>query len=281
MKRDEDEKLKENREYLREWIKRYKNAQDVLLYVQRNMDITEWTINALNERPDEAENIPLADLKDIFDRNYDHLKRSLPMMPDYDPDAVRNATILSSSGASKVYDYISRVGDLGTTWAVAYCKKYTTSYRELQTAQARSQAVRELLQKLNNPQTLERFDRALSAYSAVKSGTVERTAAALAMRNLIDGMKGDLFDKARSWRKENMTWDEMAKRLSKGQPGGTEYQELIDQRKTRTSLIKHLSAIAKDREGGPRTNLDYVWTQILDHIYTVLGLLDLDKSIQL
>ena len=97
----------------------------------------------------------------------------------------------------------------------------------------------------------------------------------------MDGMQGDLFEKARGWPEENVTWDEMAKRLSKGQPGGTEYQELIDQGKTRASLISRLSDIAKDREQGSLTNPDNVWTQILDHMYTVLGLVDLDKSFKL
>jgi hypothetical protein len=42
----------------------------------------------------------------------------------------------------------------------------------------------------------------------------------------------------------------------------------------RTSLISRLSDIAKDREGGSLTNLDNLWTQISDHIYIVLSLID-------
>jgi hypothetical protein len=92
------------------------------------------------------------------------------------------------------------------------------------------------------------------------------------MRTLLDGIKGDLFEKARNMAKENMTWERMAGRLSKGKSGGPEEKELVDQESERERLIECLSKVAKDREGGSRTDIDTLWTQILDHIYVVLTL---------
>jgi hypothetical protein len=268
------EKLEAKSEYLKEWIERYKGAQEVVQYVQTNLDTTEWELQALNNRPDEADEIPLADLYTKFDRDYDYLTSALPMMPQYSPDAFLNSTAVSTSGSASVYEYVARVGDMGVPAAQAYSRKYTAIYHELQAAQARPKAIRDLLGKLGNPQTQERFDRALMAYSAAQSGTGERTTAALEMRTLLDGIKGDLFKKARRRPKENMSWSEMAARLAKGIPRGTEQQELADQELVRTSLISRLSDIAKDREGGSLTNLDNLWTQISDHIYIVLSLID-------
>jgi hypothetical protein len=91
------------------------------------------------------------------------------------------------------------------------------------------------------------------------------------MRNLLDGIRGDLFKLARKWPKENMTWQKMAERLAKGGSTGVECQELIRQERNRSSLISRLSDILKDRETGSLTNLDNVWTQVMDHIYTVLA----------
>jgi hypothetical protein len=197
------------------------------------------------------------------------------MMPDYDLGLVQSSTGISASGTASVYEFVSRVGDLQTPSAIDYSGSYTASYQKLQQEQDRPTEVRNLILKLGNPQTLERFDRAFTAYYGVSSDTAERTAAAMEMRTLLDGIKGDLFESARRHSGENMTWSIMAKRLAKGQSGGLEETEIRNQEKSLSSLISRLSQIAKVREGGSLTNITHVWTQLIDHIYTVLNLVRL------
>ena len=265
-------KLEAKRDYLEEYLQRYRKAQDAVPSVQMNLEMTEWEIQALSNRPDEADEIPFGDLEARFDREYDHLTRVLAMMPEYDPGVISVLSAVTTSGSASTYVYVARVGDLGTRETKEYSTKYTTAYRELQAVQSRPKQVRDLLEKLGNPQALERFDRALKAYLAVRSGTGQRTAAAAEMRTLLRGVQGDLFEKARRWPKENMKWETMAERLSKGQAGGTEHQEVINQEAVHGSLISRLSTVFKDREGSSLTNIDDLWTQVLDHIYIVLEL---------
>jgi hypothetical protein len=94
--------------------------------------------------------------------------------------------------------------------------------------------------------------------------------AANSIRNTLDGLKGDLFKKARTTPKENMTWETMSQRLAKG---ADEAGILIREDAIRTLLINGLSEILKNREHGSTTNLDNLWTQTLDFIYSVLNLL--------
>ena len=270
------EKLEARRDYLREWMERYKKAQDAVPFVHMGLEMTEWEIQALSNRPDQADEMSPADLRIRFERDYDYLTDVLPMMPEYNLDDLPALTAVITSGSASIYNYVAKVGDLGTQEAQEYSSRYTAAYRELQAAQTRSKAVYDLLKKLNNPQTLQRFDRASNAYLSARSSIGERTAAALEMRNLLDGVQGDLLEKARRWPKENMTWNKMAERLSKGKNEGTEQQELIDQETTRTSLTSQLSTVLKDREGDSLKNLNNVWTQLLDHIYVVLNLIDFD-----
>lgn len=119
--------------------------------------------------------------------------------------------------------------------------------------------------------TLKRFDDAEKAYWCSKSDPDNRKEAALNMRNLLDGLKGDLFQLARSHNKENMTWEKMIKRLGIGVNNGDEHRALSNQKDVRGTLISYLTDIIKGRD--PRTNLDHLRTQVLDHIYIVLGLL--------
>jgi hypothetical protein len=274
MESDEAKKLEANRDYLAQWLERHKKAQFVAPYIQMNLEITEWEIQALANRPDEASEIPLTGLSARFDRDRNYLSNVLPMMPEYEPHELVNSTAVWTSGSASVYEYVTRVGELGTPNALAYSQKYTLSYNELQNAQARPNEVRALIERLNSPQTLQRFDRALSAHYAARSGTGQRTAAASEMRTLLDGLQGDLFARARKWKKENMTWATMAERLSKGKSGQTEQQELANQEAARTRLISQLSDVLKNREGSSSMNLDNLWAQVLDHIYIVLGLIN-------
>jgi len=197
--------LEAKRDYFREWLKRCGKAQESAPSIQQALEITEWELEALTNRPDEADEIQLGDLEARFEREYDHVAQTLPMMPEYDPGAIPTLTAVTTSGSASTYVYVTRVGGLGTQKAKDYADKYTITYRELQEAQSRPKEVEALLQKLGGSQTLERFSSAQKACSMSKSGIGARTAAALEMRTLLDGVKGDLFEKARRRQGENMT----------------------------------------------------------------------------
>lgn len=264
--------LKAKRDYLREWIERCKKAQDIVPSIRMNLEMTEWEIEALANRPEEAEEIPLGDLQARFDQEYDYLTRHFPMIPEYDPSAIPTLAAVTTSGSASTYVYVFRVGGLGTQEAQRYSEKYTQAYRDLQATQSRPGEIRDLIGSLGNPQTLKRFDRAFNTYFAAKSGTGERSTAAAAMRTLLDGIQGDLFQIARKWPTENMKWETMAGRLAKGPVDGTEHRELLRQNSIRGSLVSQLSTVLKDREGSSLTDLDDLWTQVLDHVYIVLRL---------
>jgi hypothetical protein len=63
-----------------------------------------------------------------------------------------------------------------------------------------------------------------------------------------------------------MTWDIMAQRLGKSDLEGT---TIVEENTLRSSLIYQLSGILKDR-GGELLPLTHIWTQTLDHLFTVL-----------
>ncbi|MCI0527531.1 MAG: hypothetical protein L0Y56_08830 [Nitrospira sp.] len=273
MKSEEIKKLEKKRKHLQKWLRRVKKAQDTVPQVQINLELVNWQIEALANPPDEASEIPLIGLSSTLDQDTNYWIGALTMIPKVDGDLIMAASAITTTGTQSIYEFVTRVGDLPTPGAIAYTEKYTTLYHQLHITQNRPEAVRSLIEKLNNPQTLERFDEALKAYLTTKAGTEKHSTAGKEMRNLLDGVKGDLFKIARKWPKENMNWQVMAERLVIGEVAGMEYHELINQGPIRSSLIDRLSDILKEREGGSFTNLDNVWTQVLDHIYITLGLI--------
>jgi len=269
------EKLREKRDYLKLWLERIKNAQEVVPVVHQTLEQTEWEIDALENAPVEADEITVVDLSDTIDRELHYWKIHVPIPPPYDVKAVSSSSAISTSATACIYEFVSRVGDLETPATVEYSGMYTVSYQELQQKQDRVSEVRRLIDMLGNPQTLERFERALASYHAAESSTGQRTSAAIEMRTLLDGIQGDLFEKARDHPGENMVWSTMAERLTKGEQGGVEEAELRGIQVSRSSLIDRLSRIGKDREGGSVTDLGHIWTQLLDHLYAVLSLVEL------
>ena len=266
------DKLKQKREYLAEWLARVRSASRIAPQVQKDLEFTEWQIKAIDTRPVDADEIPMPELDRTADSDLANLPSAYPWLPQFNEDAPSSASAFTSTGTLSVSIYVGRVGDLDSQPAKEYSADQLSSLGALQAKHDRPSEVRALIARLRNPATLERLDRALQSYQSFQTGTGTRSAAAIDMRTLLDGVKGDLFQLARSHDQDNMSWETMARRLARGPNQQAACDELIGQLAARTSLIERLSDIAKDREGGSLTDLHQVWLEIQNHLIAVLGL---------
>jgi hypothetical protein len=266
-------------EYLESWLEKFKSAEDVAPEVQKNLEFTRWQIEAVEACPDESSEVPFPNLTITLDSDIKHLETALPLIPTYDKEQILGSTSFTASGTASIFDFTVRVGDLGTEDAEEYSGKFTIAFQELQKKYDRPNEVRELIERTKNPNTLERFDAARECYESYQIDNSQRTAVAVNMRNLIDGVKGDLFKAAQQQPKENMTWSSMANRIARGGPDGPQAAELLGQEEKHSALVTRLSDVLKDREAGSFTNIDYLWSDVLDYLVAVLGLVDV-KSFQ-
>jgi hypothetical protein len=266
-------KLIGERDYLQEWLKSVKAADDAIPEAQKKLEMLNWQIEVLNNKPEVSDEIPLTDLPTIVDQD-DRLTRAVfPIYPHIDTHELLNTTAVTTSGTAYMYAYLTRVGDLGTEDALDYSKYYIRSYQDIQNNQNRNAEVRKIISTKLSQNVLERFDRANASMEKYKSGLRERTATAMEFRTLLDGIKGDLIAMGKRSQKEDINWDIMVERVFSSDKQSTNYIELIRQGKLRSSLIESLSRIGKDREGSMTLELENLWIQILDHIFTILSLL--------
>jgi len=267
---DELDKLLERRKYLADWLERNKKAQEMLPYVQQELELTELNIQALRKLPDEADEIPREDLSFTLNHENQHLKLALPLMPLYNREAFQSSSdeIISGSTATMT-TFISRVGEIGTEASRSYANSYFSDYQKIQESQSRPAKVRKLIELLDDERIIKRYDVAYEAYIGLKSGIANRTGTASEMRNLLHGVKLGLFNKARKWSDENMTWERMAYRLSKS---SHEKSLLIQKEKIQSLLISDLSHVLKEQDKKSPINLDHKWVQVLDHIYSIISL---------
>lgn len=269
-------KLKRKRQHLGDWLESHATAEDVAGIVQESYDFTDWQIKTIEDRPAESAEIPFPSLINTLDSDLEHLESALPMIPVYDPELVLGSSALTSASTVEIFDFAGRIGDLGTEDASSYAGKIGMRFQHLQEKYDKPNEVRKLLERLANPNTLERFDTALSNYQAFGRGSIDKASVATSLRTLIDGVKGDLWGAARHQAKENMTWEVMASRLARGGPQGPQARELSQHQRRHAALVSRLSDVLKDREGGSLTNIDNIWSDVQGYLFTLLGLVDID-----
>ena len=272
-RKEEIKNLEAELAHLSEWMDGLKEANKAIPEVQKQIELIQWKLDVLKNTPEDADEIPFN--PPSAEASYLRTKANLPLMPKYNLGNIANSTSGTISSSSDYYSYVTRIGDLQAPKAFEFSKTYTGLYQNIQQTQHRQTIVKQMIERLGNPNTIERYDIAFNAYSIFKSGIGERTSAAMAIRTLLDGVQGTLFTKARKQAKENMTWEKMGNRLAGITPSSDNHKDFILQYAKRSRLISSLSDIGKDREGGAATNLDHIWTQVLDHLFVTLSLLGL------
>lgn len=159
------------------------------------------------------------------------------MIPKFNPSLFSATFTTIASGTASVFEYVSIVGDLSTPDAQEYSRKTTELYFGLEASQKRQSDIRYLLGKLCNQSTSDHFEEAHKDFYSYKGGVGDKKKVALSLRNFIDGVKGDLWDKVKSHEKENMTWEIISNRLIKESASAEEKEILIEQQGKRSALI--------------------------------------------
>ncbi len=264
--------LQERNDHIDKVLQHHKKVEKIIPEIQKIREITELQKNIIDDIPEEYEDqLPDVESPDIETENL-HLKTILPIPSDFNINNIHNFTAISTSATSSYQQIILNVRAINTDKAKNYYMHYHNLYQGIQENQDRAEDVRTLISKLNDQACIERYERSYEAYYALKSETGTRTNVAGEIRTLLDGIKGALIKKARRSDREDINWSQMSDRLAKNGEQSVECQSLKNQESVRSELYNDLSTILKDREGSNIRDLDDIWIESLDHIYTVLSL---------
>ena len=106
MSKDDISNREAKLEHLREILRRTQNIQEAMPYIVRNIEITEWEIQALRNMPSTpGTNLP-ENIVSNFQRDYDFVKASLPMMPNYNLKNIQDNLFVTTSGTASLYNHI-------------------------------------------------------------------------------------------------------------------------------------------------------------------------------
>jgi hypothetical protein len=255
-------------EFLLEWERRHRINNDAAPAVRRQLERAKWMREAADAINATAPGEVTRQLNSSLMR--DHLR----IVQEFPLPRVSGLTLTyttsTSTAVSEMYA-VSVLGDLSEKSTGKY-RQLLTNYDGLNTKQNRF------------GQTVARMDRCFPNVTAFlkdaelqyrrASSPSEISAAANAMRVLIDKLKGEFLDKARTHPNENkITWEEAANRLVIARLTDEQRTLLAEQWPPRSALFDLLSNLSKRRAAPTPDALHSAWGQTLDHCFIVCGCL--------
>jgi len=261
-----DDYAKLIRDYLNTFLERHKEEARLVPYVQRALNEADWQLRAaayLKEAaPDEIKQRVGRDLE----LSYRQLCNSLPLPPQYGSLVFSSVATGITSSSSAVYEAVR--GTLAFRQHETAATKHLADYNEIQRLNERAATVRTMLAR-RFPTSAAQFETAANACLAAQADPTQSATAANETRNLLDRFKGELFQAASRHRGENMTWEHMAERLIPGAMPSTTRPIVLFQEQTRVRLYASLSQVLKRRGAPEPANIQYLWSETVDHLYVV------------
>ncbi len=261
---------RQERELLERWQERYKGASRVAAVIQQAKEKALWREDALSNAP------PEVSFSRWLERQLKTGLRSweavLPEMPEYDEASIglANASTATASG-SATYIEVERAGvEVQTSGAVNWSSLFMIRYEAIQDRLGTRAQVQQLLGALNPDRSAE-YDTACELVEVFQAGSQPQVAAGIAMRNLLEHLKGDLWKRAKRPHDQKFRWDVMVDRLAKTGPSTAPYQTLLDEGDTHKQLHSDLSEVAKDRRQASGQQLMSLLTRLQDHLLIVLS----------
>ena len=259
---------------LGDWLERAKDVHQAVPFIQDAYDQTKWQYDVLASLPTEARDqigdFYLGKLND----SYKYMVDNLPALPPLQMSNVASLSAVTTADSTGTFQIITRVSSFESVqthdWAVAKASEF----RELQGRQNRINSIMSQLSVLDADRAQE-FEKSVEAYKRAVSSTTDLTDAAIKIRNVLEHVKGELFEKAiRRPKEQKIRWPDMAARLAKGGDAGIECRNLKNEENTHKSLHDRLSRIAKNLDKITPEDLNNIFTEFVNHLFTVLNLID-------
>lgn len=245
--------------------------------IKNALEQTKWQRDVICTMPDEVK-------KEITDEYVSEISEALTfssrIFQPLENLSLTNVSSLSAvvvSDSSAAYNTVIMFGNSASPsvseWAVAHQK----SYQVLQEKQERVTATKQLLGSLSLKVANE-FGEATESVKYATTTTGDIQGAAIKLRNVLEHLRGELFERAiQRPREQKIKWTEMAERLAKGGSSGIECKRLLSEENKYKSLHSDLTNVAKNLKVITKGNLENLNTEVVDHVYTIITLINLNK----
>jgi len=259
----------EKKTYISNWLSQAKTIADAVPKVQRQFEVASWETSALSDAPDEiidplSENLNSSLSKDLY-----IVKQALPQMPEINLKILNASTGSTAATAAYIYTITDQARQSDVASINEWGSRHSNDYLSLQNQLDRESEVLNLLNELN-PTLMEEFKQASNDIKKCLANTISQTNAGIAMRNVLEHFKGELFELARKHpREQKLNWTEIADRLV--EPGALRDRFKLQEEQW-NSLQQRLSRLAKGHITMDNLELKSIFVKLIDHIFITLSL---------
>ncbi len=190
--------------------------------------------------------------------------------------AISGAVMCNAAGTQAAAMLWSATGDPDARvnqWA----SQNVLHFERLQTNRAHIDFIRQKLHELF-PSSVTEFDQSLDEYTRAINGATHSSGAAIAMRNVLESLNGNILDLARRYSSRPSAirkWDDAVLCIARGGPSSLEASQLLLEKQQYVGLHDvELTPIAKNDREPSRGEWEAIYAQFLGHLYTVLGLIE-------
>ncbi len=273
---DELGDIKKKQELLSGWIEDLKRRQEQLPYVEKSLELTDYQLDLVSNFPPAVPPTVKSEIIQAYSNTKGFWQSFVETPPGARPYTLTMAVsglALEASGSNVAFEALSAM-TVGhpedvTNWA----REKTIGYQNLQHRQRRDEAVEELIQRLLPVRAAE-FKESCTTFAAAVTGGAQ-SAWGIAARNLLEHVKGELFAAAqKALSKQKVKWAEFAGALARQGAGSNEHAGLLVQENMYNVLHTGLTDIAKNRLQLAEQDLRDRRTELHDHLFAVLSLVD-------
>ncbi len=259
----------EKKRYIKAWINQAKTIADAVPKVQQQLELASWEASALSDAPDDVITPLSENLNSSLCQDLEVVRQALPPLPDVDTKFLTASSGSTAATSAYIYTITEQA-----QWSIVepireWGSRHSNNYLSLQDRLEREKEVLYLLKDLNNSLG-EKFKQASNDVNKCIAGNISQANAGIAMRNVLEHFKGELFELARAYQREQkLKWLEIANRLV---DIGTARDRFIAQEDKWKNLQQRLSKLAKGHITIEPLELKSIFVELIDHIYIVLSL---------
>jgi hypothetical protein len=265
------DKAREFLEHLEEWMRRYEAAKELAPKIQREIANAQLTVKTWDYLKVRAPNEISQAVEQSMAREITELKQRLPLIPRYDNMAPFAITTSSTSNSTVAVEVMLQVyvaqpqpNPEGASLVRAY-EKLHQDQNQFGEAESRIKSV------LPSPsELLALFQAAEKSHRMAVAGVDDKSHAAGDVRNFLYKFKGELFDKARRHKGDNMTWPIMAARFVPD-VSSVQHLRLLEQERIHNEIYDDLSKVTKLQRDMEQALFSATWFRAVDHVIVVCG----------
>jgi len=267
MKKEILQHLNARKSHFKTWQENEKEAVKLIPTVDGIIEQTDWEIRLIEHIPDDAfEDLTFQKPSDYAMGNA-YLFKNYPLRPVSPVNTAGTASIYTASSSDFINGINHSEVDL-SPWIQSDIEKY----KDIQDKQNRFTEVHTRFEKFN-PLLAGELMKSRDAYISAKQNITEKTYAGIAMRNVIEHFKGELFSKLPKGFRGKKKWVDMVNTLSIGTPGTIEFSTLLQLENMYIQLHTDLTGYAKNLSQPVNFTFDNIWAIYVDFLFITTGLI--------